>query len=136
MCGERILMAGDNPLNLSAETTGVIDMDEFRIRVGDDSDLIGELITLFLAESPKMATAMRRAALEENAGDLKNAAHALKGCVAIFAAPRAVQAAAVLEEMGIRSDLSHALAAFDVLDSEVDNLRAELTKMMATAAYA
>jgi HPt (histidine-containing phosphotransfer) domain-containing protein len=113
----------------SGETEEVVDMEDFKARVGGDRDLMGELIRLFLMESPKLAAATRNAALERNAQALRTAAHALKGTVATFSASRAFHAASVLEQLGEGNDLSNVMNASDALDLEVAALCSELRRI-------
>ena len=156
MSGKRILIDDDDPLNLklvdqkeseeesplnsaqSDATTAlshgsgngsVVDEAELEIRVGKDNSLLIDLIEMFLADSPRMLDAIKRATFEQSTQDLQNAAHSLKGTLAIFAASRAFNAAAALEDMGIRRDYSAAGTAFDVLDREVHELRAALRRI-------
>jgi len=107
----------------------VVNREEFKARVGDDHALMAELISLFLAESPRLAEATRTAALKKDGQALRTAAHALKGSVANFSAARAFQAASVLEELGEGNDLSNVMNASDALDIEVAALCSELSRI-------
>jgi HPt (histidine-containing phosphotransfer) domain-containing protein len=113
----------------SGEFEQVVDLEDFKARVGGDRVLMGELIRLFLMESPKLAAATRNAALAKNGQALTTAAHALKGAVATFSACRAVHAASVLEQLGEGNDLSNVMNASDALDLEVADLCSELRRI-------
>ena len=92
-------------------------------RFGGDGKLLRELIDLFLADCPRMVADVKSAIDAQDAEALRQAAHALKGSVANFAAGSAVDAARRLERMGKDGDLSGATAAFGELDAALDAFR-------------
>jgi len=92
-------------------------------RLGGDRRLLREMLGLFLGESPAMLAAVERAVASGDAGALRRAAHALKGSVANFAAPRPVEAARVLEKMGVEGDLSGAPQALRELEEALQEFR-------------
>jgi HPt (histidine-containing phosphotransfer) domain-containing protein len=96
-------------------------------RLGDDRQLLRELIELFLAECPGMIEAIGAAIAASDAAALRHAAHALKGSVANFGATPAVAAARKLEKIGIEGDLSGAAAAFSELTQALDDFRREVS---------
>jgi two-component system cell cycle response regulator DivK len=127
----RMAIAGTvgTSMPVSGESAEVVDVEDFKARVGDDRVLMGELISLFLMESPKLAAATRNAALEKNGPALRTAAHTFKGMVANFSASRAFHAVSVLEELGGGNDLSNVMNASDALDTEVAALCSELSRI-------
>jgi two-component system, sensor histidine kinase and response regulator len=96
-------------------------------RFGGDGKLLRELIDLFLADCPRMVADVKSAIDAQDAEALRQAAHALKGSVANFAAASAVDAARRLERMGKDGDLSGATAAFGELDAALDAFRRQAT---------
>jgi HPt (histidine-containing phosphotransfer) domain-containing protein len=84
-----------------------------------------ELLVLFAEDCPRMLDEIRRAIDTRDASELRHAAHALKGSVANFAAPRAVAAALALELMGREGDLTDAERGFRRLKDELDRFRRE-----------
>jgi CheY-like chemotaxis protein len=92
-------------------------------RLGGDRRLLREMLGLFLGESPAMLAAVERAVASGDAGALRRAAHVLKGSVANFAAPRPVEAARVLEKMGVEGDLSGAPKALRELEEALQEFR-------------
>jgi len=62
-----------------------------------DSDLLSEMLELFLMEGPRQLSELTRFLAEGNLPALANAAHAIKGAVAHFYADTAVECAGVLE---------------------------------------
>ena len=75
-----------------------------------------------------MMANIRKAIDASDATALRHAAHALKGSVANFAAPRPFDAARRLERMGIDADLSHASSAFQELEEALEIFRREARK--------
>ena len=103
-----------------------MDFSAFRNRAGGDAELIVELIELFQMEYQRQLDRVRIAAQEKDAAKLNAAAHALKGTVANFSARPAMNAAAALEEIGNRGDLSGVAGCCYVLEYELERLDAAL----------
>jgi len=97
-------------------------------RLGGDRHLLRDLLAIFLAECPAMVTNIRRAIDASDPKALRHAAHALKGSVANFAAPRPFEAAQTLEKMGIDDDLSGARLAFQELEEALNAFRTKAWK--------
>lgn len=85
----------------------------------------------FLADVPKRIANIQTAITQKNAEMLATSAHALKGSVAIFGAPKAVAAARNLEAMGRAGNLENASAEFRALKHEVRNVNQELIAIAA-----
>ena len=97
-------------------------------RLGGDRRLLRDLLEIFLAECPVMLSNIRKAIDASDATALRHAAHALKGSVANFAAPRPFEAARALERMGIDEDLSGAVIALQELEEALNAFRSEARK--------
>jgi two-component system sensor histidine kinase/response regulator len=97
-----------------------------RARLGDDARLFEKVVRLFLEDSPARMRAMRRAIAAGDGQALRDAAHALKGGAANFAAAPVVEAARELELQGKSGDLSQSLATYDLLTRELQRLRRAL----------
>lgn len=95
-------------------------------RVGDDEELLTELIKIFLDDYPNSMTAIDEAVAEHDASRLERAAHTLKGAVANFAADAVVKEAFELEQQGRRGDLSHAMENLTRLHEIIRQLNYEL----------
>jgi PAS domain S-box-containing protein len=107
---------------------GTFDPHVTAARLGGDRRLLRDLLDIFLAECPAMLSNIRRSIDAADPKTLRHAAHALKGSVANFAAPRPFEAAQRLEKMGIDDDLSGALLAFQELEEALDVFRREASK--------
>jgi two-component system sensor histidine kinase/response regulator len=97
-----------------------------RARVGENAPLFEKLVSLFLEDTPARMRAMRRAIAAGDGQALRDAAHALKGGAANFAAAPVVDAARQLELQGKTGELSQSLATFEVLTWEMERLRRAL----------
>jgi len=97
-------------------------------RLGGDRGLLRDMLALFLDDCPEMLSKIRQAIDARDAAALRRAAHALKGSVSNFAAPRPVEAALRLERMGIDGDLSGAAPAFRELEQALDAFHKEAWK--------
>jgi CheY-like chemotaxis protein/HPt (histidine-containing phosphotransfer) domain-containing protein len=98
---------------------GVVDLPRLLERVGGDRKALAQLVRIFRADSPSQVARVRKAIRESDASALRSAAHAVKGAVANFAAPSAVDAAARLQRMGDTGHLAGAEGALDRLEREI-----------------
>jgi two-component system sensor histidine kinase/response regulator len=106
------------------------DRAELMDRVEGDLGLLDSLVRVFLDSYPAMLAAVKMAVDRRDAGALHCAAHELKGAVANFACPDAVQAALRLEVMGRSEDLSGAEGAFAELKGALERLRPALGRLL------
>ena len=88
--------------------------------------LMQSLVKSFLADAPRRIANIRRAIARENGEMLATTAHALKGSIAIFGAPKAVAAARNLEAMGRAGNLRGAATEFRALEHELNCMKQEL----------
>ncbi|MQA30895.1 MAG: response regulator [Luteitalea sp.] len=103
-------------------------VDDMRGLLGDDDELIAEVIGLFLADCPIRLAEVRSAVVRRDSHAIGAAAHALKGAAANVAAFLVVEHAAALETMaqGDTLDASAADTAWRHLESETVQLVARL----------
>jgi two-component system sensor histidine kinase/response regulator len=104
----------------------VVDWKVALARVDGDETLLADLAKLFCEELPKMLSAVQEAVEAKDPEELKQAAHALKGPVATFAAQPAFDAAVNLERIAGSADLGSVKDAFEVLLAETEQLRVAL----------
>ncbi|MBI4962366.1 MAG: response regulator [Desulfomonile tiedjei] len=95
-------------------------------RVGGDTELLKEIVDLFLEDYPDLLVKIREALQTKDSQLLEKTAHALKGSVGNFGAESAVQAALNLENMGRNQDLAEAPQTLVNLEKELERLREEL----------
>jgi CheY-like chemotaxis protein len=104
----------------------VLDGRALLAQVDGNVRLLGKLTRLFLADCPEMLSRIRLAMVSRDPQALQQAAHALKGSIANFAARDAVEAALKLEMMGRRKDLAGVEDAYLSLKKEIRRLQRAL----------
>ncbi len=94
-----------------------------------DSQMISELVTMYFEDVPEMLTGVKEAINSKSSEDLDHSAHKLKGAVGAFEAHNAREAAYVLERMGKESTWEGVDEAFNNLESEIESLSNDLSKL-------
>jgi HPt (histidine-containing phosphotransfer) domain-containing protein len=107
----------------------VLDRATALARVGGDIDLLKEIAALFLDEYPQALVDIHAALATGDAFKLERSAHGLKGSVANFGAPAAVDAAFQLEQFGRAHKLDQAPPALAVLERTLACLHTELSSI-------
>jgi two-component system, sensor histidine kinase and response regulator len=110
----------------------LLDLDAALTRLGDDPDLLRDLIGFFFEDSPPLLEQLQQGISERNASLVERAAHSLKGLASNFNGQRAVQAALRLEKMGHSNDLAHSQEALVTLQNELAALREALALYLST----
>lgn len=111
--------------------TQIFDREAALARVGDDEELLLELVKIFLDDYPINLSAIRSALAEGNSKGVEHAAHTLKGAVANFGADVVVKEAFELERMGRAGDISHANENLQRLAAVLEQLDQELRPLAA-----
>jgi CheY-like chemotaxis protein len=133
---------GPAPIPVEGETTEpgdqhhgeVLDSAATLSRVEGDTELLAEMVRLFLEDCPRLISAVREALTRRDPQALQRAAHTLKGSVANFAAQSAFEAALRLEMMGRQGDLREAEEAYVALQQEIERLEPALADLRRQAA--
>ena len=107
-------MADDDP---------VFERDKALFNLGNDTDLLEQLIVMYAEDEPRLVQDIDAALAAGDPEALSNAAHALKGAVSNFCAPRARASAEQLEHLGRDKRLGEAPAALAALHQELAALR-------------
>jgi HPt (histidine-containing phosphotransfer) domain-containing protein len=95
---------------------------DFVSQLGGDDLFARELVALFLAECPRMMAAVRDGVQNGAAGDVRRAAHSLKGSMSNFTGRAPVTTAFALEQQGATGQLADAAATLAQLELEVASL--------------
>ncbi len=106
----------------------VFDRAAFMERIGDDEELLIELIGDFLQQIPAWHDDIRSKIEKDDADGLRRAAHAMKGAALSMAIDRVAHAAKALEEAGVSGEIGNAAELFRALESESDAARDVLSK--------
>ena len=118
---------------LSPETTvSSVNVSALLSGFGGRSDLVVEVIDVFLADAPVMMTRLRHAGAGSDAGELAAAAHAIKGSAGLFSQGEAYERARALEKRARSGDASNAAAACDEIDASLSRLVSELRTLRNT----
>ncbi|MFM9963457.1 MAG: response regulator [Planctomycetaceae bacterium] len=104
----------------------VFNHGEMLTRLGDDLELVTELIELFLEESPKLLVDVQLAVQRRDAKAIERAAHRLKGSAGNFGINATVKAAMRLEILGRKGDLAEVDSICQSLAEELRQLQEEL----------
>ncbi len=145
LCERPVLIVGDNTMSndlrkehrLGMSSTSklvvsktrrmdVFDHGEIWNRLGDDLELVTELIELFLEESPKLLVDVQIAVQRRDAKAIERTAHRLKGSAGKFGMNATVKTAMRLEVLGRTGDLADADPICQSLCEELPQLQDEL----------
>jgi signal transduction histidine kinase/ligand-binding sensor domain-containing protein/DNA-binding response OmpR family regulator len=119
--------AADSRDHGQAASTSAHPLDVALQRLEGDKEVLAEIVSLFLADTPQLFEEAREALSLGDAASLAQAAHKLKGSVAYFDAGPAAAAASKLEVLGKSGDLRGGAALIGVLDEEIKYLMTALS---------
>jgi len=104
----------------------VLDIEGMRERLGDDDELVAEIIRLYLDDAPLRLESMASAIRARDSARLGAEAHTLKGSASALSAQRVVDAALALELSAKTDDFGLAEQRFAALTAEAERLAAAL----------
>jgi CheY-like chemotaxis protein len=105
---------------------GVLDQEEMLNRVGGDTELLHELVELFLQDYPQLLEQMAQALELSEYENFSVAAHTLKGMVGNFSAEAAANAALNCELIGPDPSPDEAAESLRLLEQEISLLHTAL----------
>jgi len=114
----------------SAESEGVVDEEGLISRLGGDTELLSELVTLFADDVPARLDELKSAVAARDVTEIQKHAHTLKGVVSNFCATKAYQAATDIEMLARNGTLDGVDEACASLDRELAFLGSALTEMV------
>lgn len=97
----------------------VVNSDVLLNSLGNDAELMHQIVDLFLIECPEMLKAIRSGIEAQDSRAIMRASHSLKGAVSVFGSKAAVEAAQHLEYLGREQQLREAPEAFLTLEREI-----------------
>ena len=124
-------MNAEHPQAAVADQLRQLDEELALSRVGGDTDLLREIVDLFLADYPNTLEKIRAAVAVRDAVAIEQHAHSLKGSVSTFGAQNAFEAALALERQGRSRELGDVEAGLHQLESALVALRPELESIQA-----
>jgi HPt (histidine-containing phosphotransfer) domain-containing protein len=102
--------------------SSIVDLGALTERVGGDTDLISEIVQIFLDRYPEAIARVREAIIAGLPKNLESAAHHLRGYLVSLHANRASAAAQELETKGRAGDITDTRALLETLEREMDIL--------------
>jgi PAS domain S-box-containing protein len=107
----------------------LVDRGSLLDRLGGDSQLLSELIEIYLSQSSSLLAAAQRALQEKNARELARVAHTIKGSAANFLARATVETSERLEAFAKEGDFSRAQETLGALKEEMEHLGSALSAL-------
>jgi CheY-like chemotaxis protein len=111
-----------------------LDLPALWDRVGGDSQLLGELVDIYLCESPSMLAAAQQALQNKDGRELARVAHTLKGSVGNFSARSTRELAERLEGFAEQGDFSSARTTMNTLEQAMERLDHALNSLRGVTA--
>ena|SRR6185295_8253295 len=109
----------------------VLDVAQLRDRLGDDDELVADVIRLYLDDYPQRLDAIAAAIEGRDFVRLRAEAHTLKGSASSLAGGRVADAARRLEVSAATGDVAFAGQRLASLVSEAEQLAAALRELQA-----
>jgi len=97
-------------------------------RLGDNEDLLRQIINVFLESLPDQLEELKQGVGSEDAAVIRQKAHRIKGASASIGAEAVRETAAALEEAGKKGELKATLPLLEELQQEIENLRSVLSE--------
>jgi len=120
-------LGGDSAMESAMPSSlPVIDRATVLENLGDDLELFHQIIAIFLEDTPSKIDALQQALAAQDIQQLHTLGHTLKGSIANFGAPRATEAARVLENSAKLGDLAQATQQVQELVAATEELCAAL----------
>jgi len=99
------------------------DREEMLERLGGDTELLADVLGVFLEECPRMMQEIRAAVDQGDSMSVRRAAHSIKGALLNISAGPAAAEATHLEQLGSEERLAETADVLDQLQSEIDRLQ-------------
>lgn len=122
---ERFLSSSGDYIIMNQERK-LCDMDMALRRMGNNAELLREIITMVREDLPDLLSRLRAAVADGNSVLAQREAHSLRGTLVTFDAQAALAAALRLEQMAESGDLSRAADTMEDVVREVARLDAAL----------
>jgi two-component system sensor histidine kinase/response regulator len=107
----------------------VVDRKELLESLDNNTELLQEVIGVFLADCPGKLAELRTAVTACDSDQIARGSHALRGSISIFGAKSAVEAAQTLESMGGQGNVEGLAEAFSVLERQLAQVTSALDQI-------
>jgi two-component system, sensor histidine kinase and response regulator len=115
---------------IASELRGVMDVEEALERLGNDEDLLREIVKIYLEDVPGIVDKIHTSVSGGDSFSLQRAAHSLKGLAATLSAHEVVGIAMRLEHMGATKNLNEAAKSVTEVDQRVSELTQAVKKLL------
>lgn len=105
---------------------GLVDLSYFREVVGDDNDMLVELLTMFLDQNPKEISDLKLMHEAGSMDDVKKLAHKMKSSLGTLGMKATVHVLSMIEKEALESNLSRVGELIAVVDHSCDQARNEI----------
>jgi CheY-like chemotaxis protein/HPt (histidine-containing phosphotransfer) domain-containing protein len=123
---QSLIPSSQSPIPDPQSLIPVFDLDKAVSKCFGKYELFRAMVGCLFDEAGPLLDRMRTALATDDASELANAAHRLKGTVIYLSAPSVVDATKHVEQMGLSGDLSTATEAIDELERQLVMLQATL----------
>jgi HPt (histidine-containing phosphotransfer) domain-containing protein len=103
-----------------------MNLPELLLRVGNDRDLVIELIAIFKKKYPPMLLPLQESIASQGSNRVETTSHAFRGMLSCLSATRAASLAKRLEQMGRDGKTSEMADVLTSFENEMTNLLPEL----------
>lgn len=100
------------------------------LTVPGEPDVLSEVLRLFLDDAPRRLERLKAAWRDGDAGELRRAAHSLKGSSGNIGARHMYDICKQLDERGKAGDLTGARPLLDSLDEEFGRVESEIQRLL------
>jgi HPt (histidine-containing phosphotransfer) domain-containing protein len=115
------------PSNSTAIDSSVL--ENFQTKMGDDGpEMVGQLITLFLEDTPKLLVELQQQVVKDDADGVRRTAHTLKSNSATFGALKLSALCADLEQQGKAGFIHGAKSIIPEIQEEFNHAQIELRR--------
>jgi len=114
----------------SVEPAPVFDLAALRASLEEDTDLLEELVELFLGSAPALVSEIDTAVAQQDGRTVERAAHALKGALRNLFAANCAQAAQQVESLGRAGELNDMDESLARLKNELSRLQSALNEVL------
>lgn len=111
----------------------VLDKKSLMDMIDHNTDLLKELIRLYLTNLSKLMAKIKEGVLKKDSGIIEHSAHALKGMSYNISAQRIAAAALMLEKTGRSNELAQVEEMYAALEKEARELENVLNELLQSA---
>ena len=107
----------------------IFDYDRALTTADGDTELVTELVELFMEKCPEMLADLERAVESDDSEALVLAAHTLKGSAASVGALAIAETAEFLEKSGNARDMAPTQNSYNLIEAEVRDFEREVSEL-------